>query len=378
MNRPGSWQSQFQLDNDLIYLNHAAVSPWPKSAHDAVVQFADENYRLGSKHYLKWIETEATLRTQLAALINAPSSSDIALLKNTSEALSIVAHGLNWNSGDNIITSNEEFPSNRIVWQSLSPSGVELRQADLSSGDCPEEALFAMVDNQTRMISISSVQYASGLKMDLQRIGEFCKQHKILFCVDAIQSIGAVQFDVQSCHIDFAMADGHKWMLGPEGLALFYVRPELRETLQLHQYGWHMTEDYLDFDNKQWSTAQTARRFECGSPNMLAIHALQASTKLLLDIGMLEVERMVTMNSRHLLDLIAQHEELKLVTNDKSERLAGIVTFRHRNKDSEELYKTLMANNIMCAYRGGGIRFSPHFYTDKKDLASAITAVLKL
>ena len=372
------WHSEFQLDDELTYLNHAAVSPWPKSAHDAVVKFSTENFRFGSKGYLKWIETETSLRTQLATLINAPSSSDIALLKNTSEALSVVAHGLSWNTGDNIVSSNEEFPSNRIVWQSLSPLGVELRQADLSSNESPEDALFAMVDKQTRMISISSVQYASGLKMDLKRIGEFCMQHKILFCVDAIQSIGAVQFDVQSCHIDFAMADGHKWMLGPEGLALFYVRPELREELQLHQYGWHMTEDYLNFDNKRWTTAQSARRFECGSPNMLAIHALQASTKLLLDIGMPEVEQMVTMNSRYLLDLIAQHEELELITNAQADRLAGIVTFKHRNKNSEALYKSLMANNIMCAYRGGGIRFSPHFYTDVKDLASAISAVLKL
>lgn len=372
------WQSQFQLDADVVYLNHAAVSPWPKAAHDAVLQFTDENYRLGSKHYMQWLETEQSLRKQLALLINAPSSSDIALLKNTSEALSVVAHGLSWNSGDNIVSSKEEFPSNRIVWQSLTPLGVELRQADLSSGDSPEDALFALVDEHTRMIAISSVQYASGLKMDLHRIGEFCKRHNILFCVDAIQSIGALQFDVQACHIDFAMADGHKWMLGPEGLALFYVRAELRETLQLHQYGWHMTEDYLNFDSKDWTVADSARRFECGSPNMLAIHALQASTGLLLKIGMEEIERLVTDNSQHLLMLISQHEDLHTITNTQEERLAGIVTFKHRKKDSEGLYKTLMQEGIMCAYRGGGIRFSPHFYTSRENLSTAVNAVLTL
>lgn len=372
------WQSQFQLNDDIVYLNHAAVSPWPKVAHDAVLRFTEENYRLGSKHYLQWLETEQTLRQQLAQLINASSSADIALLKNTSEALSVVAHGLSWKSGDNIISSNEEFPSNRIVWQSLSPQGVELRQADLSTGESPEDALFALVDKHTRMIAISSVQYASGLRMDLQRIGEFCKQNKILFCVDAIQSIGALQFDVQTCHIDFAMADGHKWMLGPEGLALFYVRQELRDTLQLHQYGWHMTEDYLNFDSKEWTVAESARRYECGSPNMLAIHALQASTRLLLDIGMQEVEERIIANSQYLLELISKHEELQTITNTRIERLAGIVTFKHKNKDSETLYKRLMQEGIMCAYRGGGIRFSPHFYTSKETLHAAINAVLKL
>ncbi|MDH5185129.1 MAG: aminotransferase class V-fold PLP-dependent enzyme, partial [Gammaproteobacteria bacterium] len=195
---------------------------------------------------------------------------------------------------------------------------------------------------------------------------------------DAIQSIGALQFDVQACHIDFAMADGHKWMLGPEGLALFYVRAELRETLQLHQFGWHMTEDYLNFDSKDWTVADSGRRFECGSPNMLAIHALQASTALLLNIGIQEIERRVMDNSQHLLTLISQHEELHTITNTHAERLAGIVTFKHREKDSDGLYKRLMQAGIMCAYRGGGIRFSPHFYTSRKNLSTAVNAALTL
>ncbi|MBD3609604.1 MAG: aminotransferase class V-fold PLP-dependent enzyme, partial [Gammaproteobacteria bacterium] len=278
MNTP--WLNEFPLEDDILYLNHAAVSPWPKRAHDAVVQFSHDNMTVGSRHYLQWMQTEQTLKQQLARLINAPSADDIALLKNTSEALSVVAYGIDWRHGDNIVSSDEEFPSNRIIWQSLEAQGVSLRQANLADESSPEDALFAQVDKNTRMIAISSVQYASGLKMDLKRIGEYCQQRNILFCVDAIQSIGAVEFDVQACHIDFAMADGHKWMLGPEGLALFYVRPALRDTLQLKQFGWHMTEDYLNFDAREWQAASNARRFECGSPNMLAAHALQASTSL--------------------------------------------------------------------------------------------------
>jgi len=377
MNMTNNWQDEFQLDKGLLYLNHAAVSPWPRCAQKAVKDFTDENSIYGSRNYLQWLETEQALREQLARLINAPSSSDIALLKNTSEALSVVAHGLDWQSGDNIVSSNEEFPSNRIVWQSLASQGVELRQADLSTNESPEDALFALVDEQTRMIAISSVEYASGLKLDLQRIGEFCQQHEILFCVDAIQSIGALRFDVQTCHIDFAMADGHKWMLGPEGLALFYVRAEQRDALQLHQYGWHMTEDYMNFDNRQWTVAESARRFECGSPNMLAIHALQASTALLLDIGMEEIERRVIDNSSYLIDLISENKDLGCITNTHPERLAGIVTFKHRAKDSQGLYTELMQAGIMCAYRGGGIRFSPHFYTNRETLSKAIDAVIK-
>lgn len=212
---------EFPLSKDLIYLNHAAVAPWPKRTSEAVKTFAEQNTRYGSHYYLDWLKKESTLRDQLKILLNAPSTEDIALVKNTSEAISFVAYGLSWNAGDNIVSSNEEFPSNRIPWESLNDQGVELRQADLSSSNSPEQALFSLVDANTRLITISSIQFASGLRLDLEKIGVFCKENNILFCIDAIQSLGAVEFDVQAYHADFVMADGHKWMFGPEGLVCF-------------------------------------------------------------------------------------------------------------------------------------------------------------
>jgi cysteine desulfurase / selenocysteine lyase len=178
---------EFPLTDELIYLNHAAVAPWPKRTSEAVIKFAEQNTRYGSHFYRDWLNKEAELRTQLQALLNAPSSDDIALVKNTSEALSFVAFGLEWQSGDNIVSSNEEFPSNRLPWESVASQSVELRQADLHSADSPEDALFALVDNNTRLLTISSIQFASGLRMDLEKIGAFCKQRDILFCIDAIQ-----------------------------------------------------------------------------------------------------------------------------------------------------------------------------------------------
>ncbi|MGR8942282.1 MAG: aminotransferase class V-fold PLP-dependent enzyme, partial [Gammaproteobacteria bacterium] len=212
---------EFPLAEDLIYFNHAAVAPWPARTRRAVAEFAEQNCRYGAAFYPDWLKKEGLLREQLQALINAPSADDIALVKNTSEALSFVAYGLEWRAGDNIVSSNEEFPSNRLPWESLAAQGVELRQADLYSAASPEEALFAAVDRNTRLLTISSIQFATGLRLDIERIGAFCKQRGILFCVDAIQSIGAVRFDVQACQADFVMADGHKWMFGPEGLGVF-------------------------------------------------------------------------------------------------------------------------------------------------------------
>jgi len=370
-------QKEFVLRKDLIYLNHAGVSPWPARTARAVEQFAEENMLQGSLRYPEWVKVETDLRDQARQLLNAPSKNDIALLKNTSEALSAVAYGLDWDPGDNIVSSDQEFPSNRIVWKSLSAEGVEFREADLNSAGSPEEALFSLVDDRTKLLTISSVQFSTGLKMDLNRIGAFCRQRKILFCVDAIQSLGAVQFDVQKIQADFVMADGHKWMLGPEGLAVFYSHPDARNRLRLTQFGWHMVEAMGDFDRRDWTVTKTARRFECGSPNMLGVHALHASLSLLLEHGINHIEDDVLKRSEYLFDRIKSMPELDLITPNRQDRYAGIVTFRNNESDNSTLYQYLMQNHVMCAPRCGGIRFSPHFYTPYEHLDQAIDLVVK-
>jgi len=364
-------QQEFPLLESIHYLNHAAVSPWPMRTADAVTDFSRENATQGSQHYLRWINTETTLRKQLQQLINARSVNEIALLKNTSEALSVVAFGLPWQSGDNIVSIKGEFPSNRVVWQALKPKGVELRLADINSAN-PEQDLLKLVDKRTRLITVSSVQYASGFQLDLASIGAFCRENNIRFCVDAIQSIGALQFDAQAIQADFIMADGHKWMLGPEGVALFYCREELLEELALHQYGWHMTDTFTNYDDDNWQPIDTARRFECGSPNMLGIHALSASLSLLLEFGMKNVEACILENTRYLFEHINKAEQLTLLSNTSEGRYSGIVTFRHRTMDNDTLFSLLTENGVMCAQRGGGIRFSPHFYTPKEKILHAL------
>ena len=365
--------TEFPVQANLIYLNHAAVAPWPKRSADAVCNFAQENHQYGAKHYPRWLEVETQTRTLLARLINAPATDDIALLKNTSEGLSVIAYGLAWQAGDNIVISDEEFPSNRVVWQSLAQFGVEVREVNLSQAADPEQALIIATDKRTRLLSISSVQYASGLRMNLLKLGEHCHRQQILFCIDAIQSLGALDFDVQACHADFVVADGHKWMLGPEGVALFYVRAELRPQLKLHEFGWHMLEHPGDYQRKQWQIATTARRFECGSPNMLGIHGLHASLSLLLEIGMPQVEAEVIERSCYLIELIHEAPELHLLTRDTPDRISGIVTFAHNTIAADTLQQQLMQAGIICAARGEGVRFSPHFYTPLPQLAQAVT-----
>ena len=367
------YESEFPLDDSIIYLNHAAVSPWPQRTATAVKRFADENVAFGSRNYPEWVATESTLKQQLQQLLNAASSDEIALLKNTSEALSVVAYGLSWKSGENVVITDQEFPSNRVVWESLQKYDVSTRVANITGSDSPESVILDTLDDHTRLLSVSAVQFGSGLKLDLAVLGVACRERNILFCIDAIQSLGAVRFDVQACHADFVMADAHKWMLGPEGIAPFYCRQAVMEQLDLKQYGWHMLEDLYNFDNRQWQPAASARRFECGSPNMTGIHALHASMALILETGMSSIEERVLDNTRFMIDFLLQRpDRYQLITPVDKRHHAGIVTFRPLNETAESLFDMLNRENVSCALRGGGIRFSPHFYTPRKRLFTAL------
>lgn len=371
------WRKEFPQAPELVYLNHAAVAPWPARTRHVIQQFADENVTWGATHYGRWLAEEIRLRERFAQLLNVPSADDIALVKNTSEGLSMVAHGLPWQAGDSVVISDEEFPSNRIVWESLASRGVAVRAVSLRGID-PEADLIAALDGSARLLSISSVQFGSGRRLDLARLGAACRQRGVRFCVDAIQSVGALATDVQAMDADFLVADAHKWLLGPEGLAVFYCAKRSREALALHEFGWHMVERPGDFDTIRWSVAASARRFECGSPNMLGIFATSASVSLLWEIGMEEIEQRLLNNARFLLDALAAIPGVQLITPTQTGRFAGIVTFRITGVEPADAMARLREQNIICACRGGGIRFSPHFYTEPARLEQAVAAVAAL
>lgn len=364
--------TEFPLQPDISYLNHAAVSPWPSRTAQAIIDFARENQHSGASYYPQWMVVEQRLRERLARLIGADSATDIALLKNTSEALSVVAQGIRWQPGENIVGIHGDFPSNRVVWESLADQQVEFKPVDILHTNQPEQVLMAACNQNTRLLAVSSVHYATGLRLNLQTLGDFCQQRQILFCVDAIQSIGAIPLDVQRIEADFVAADGHKWMLGPEGLALFYCKPELREQLKLHQFGWHMLESPADFDQPTWQVSHTATRFECGSPNMLGIHGLEASISLLEEVGVDNILKLIINNTSYLIDLLSNYKAIEFITKiDSGARLSGILTFNVRDQDNQQIYRQLMQQKVICAHRGGGIRFSPHFYTTKATMDRA-------
>lgn len=364
--------AEFPQADGIVYLNHAGIAPWPARTARALQEFAAENARQGAARYRDWLAREQALREQLRALLNAPSASDIALLKNTSEALSLVAAGLDWNPGDRVVGADEEFPSNRMPWQALAARGVDWLGVSLRGPD-PEAALMAACTPATRVLAVSSVQYGSGITLDLPRLGRFCRERGILFCLDAIQSIGALRFDLYQVQADFVAADAHKWLLGPEGIALFYCRADLRPQLELRQFGWHMVDGAENFSAQEWRPAADASRFEPGSPNMIGIHALSASLGLITSIGMPAIEERLLNATTYLVARLGEMEGITLLTPLDPARRAGIVTFTAAGMDAGRLHTELRSRGVVCAARGGGVRFSPHFYTGTQRLDRALS-----
>ena len=370
------FDAYFDLAPEIHHLNHAAVAPWPRRTVDAVTAFAMENGRVGSLEYERWLAREQCLRERLQRIIGARGTDEIALLKNTSEGLSFIAQGIDWKAGQNVVITDQEFPSNRIVWEALRERGVTLRIARLDDDD-PEAAVCAAIDDQTRLVSVSAVQYATGLRLDLQRIGRYCETRSVLFCIDAIQSLGAEPFDVRRYRADFVVADGHKWMLGPEGLALFYCRRELIPTLRLIEHGWHMTAHPGDFERPEWQPAADARRFECGSPNFLGVHALEASLSLLEEFGLETVREAIHERVHRLAEYLDTLSGFRIRTPLDPNRHLGILAFEHERHPAIDLYQALRQGGVLCALRGGRIRLSPHFHTRDRDLEAVVRVLQK-
>jgi len=365
---------EFPVNQRHIYLNHAAISPWPERARRAMRAFVDGITDDGSLHFPDWQETDAQLRARFRDLLNAAGTESIALVPNTSVGLSLVAAGLDWRAGDNVVITDSEFPSNRMPWEALQERGVEVREAR-ADAQC-EDNILARVDERTRVVSVSSVQFGTGLALDLERLGRELAGTPTAFCVDAIQSLGAFPFDVRAIQADFVAADGHKWMLGPEGLGVFYCAPEWLDGLTLHQWGWHMADPFGDFDARQWQPAATARRFEPGTPNTPSNHALAASLALLQEVGIEQVAARIRGRVDHLIERFTTLPEAEFLSPTAPERRAGIVTVRFGDR-TDSVYQALRDANVQVLPRAGGIRFAPHFYNRYSGLDQVVAVAAK-
>ena len=366
-------RQEFPVVHHCTYLNHAAVGTLPARAYEAVRAYAADFSEYAASNYRDWESAIETTRSRSARLINADSR-QIAFVKNTTEGLCFAANGIDWRRGDNVVLNDLEFPSNVYPWLNLSREGVETRMVKSVDGRLTVDAISDRIDSRTRAVSISHVEYGNGFRNDIAAIGALCRQEGVCFVVDAIQSLGQTPVDVDAMNIDILTADGHKWLLSPEGIGIFYCAPHMTERLRLYEVGWNSVADAGNYDVYDPTPAPTARRFECGSHNTLGIHALGASLELLLEVGIDVVQERLRLLTDRLAEALRDAGYRVLSPRGESE-WSGIVTFDSPVHETEDLHRTLRSHQIIGARRGGGIRISPHFYNTEEEVLRVTDAL---
>lgn len=355
------------------FFNHAAVCPLPRPAADALRAFAgqaeSDTYLVGT-----WYRDIERLRILSARLLNCHRD-EIAFVKNTGEGLSIVASGIDWKPGDRIVTTAVEYPANVYPWmEQCRRHGCELvmiSEETIAGGQRQvplDKILREVAHPKTRLITLSHVEYASGQRHDLVEIGAACRRQGKLFCVDAIQSIGAVPVDVQSMHVDFLSADGHKWMLGPEGAGIFYCRRELIASIPPLTIGWMNVINAMDYGTYDFTLKPDAGRYECGTYNVPGLLALKAALEVLDDAGIDAIAQRLFDLGDHLIAGL-EAKGYQIVSPRTEGQWSGIVSFRSPVHPHEPIVTRLRKEHrTEISLREGRLRCSPHFYNTTEQL----------
>jgi len=360
------YRAEFPVTGELIYLNHAAVAPLCRAAADAMKALADDACRFGSLHYDKWMESYSGLRRATARLIHA-SADEIAIVKNTSEGVATVAIGLDWKTGDRVIAFREEFPANYYPWLRLERRGVAITWLSIYD---PLEKIAAAIPG-ARLLAISHVNYLSGYRVDLDSIGELCNRYGCFFFVDAIQGMGAFPIDVEAAHIDALAADGHKWMLGPEGNGVLYVRRRWLDAIEPVEFGWTNPANYADYSSRDMTLRSDAGRYECGTLNTVGCFGQRAAIEFLLEVGIENIAPAVLARADQL-ERGVRAKGYEVMVARTQENGSGILSFRHPSVDCRTLVSDLRRNKIMAAPRQGWVRASPHFYIGEEDIEQVL------
>jgi cysteine desulfurase / selenocysteine lyase len=361
------FRDEFPVRSHLIYLNHAAVSPLCRRASDAMRGLLDDVTAFGSLHYDDWMACYAGVRKAAARLIHA-APEEIAIVKNTSEGIATVALGLDWKPGDRIIAFTEEFPANYFPWARLEAKGVAITWLSIHD---PIEKIAAAIPG-ARLLAISFVNYLSGYRVDLEAIGKLCHAHHCFFFLDAIQGLGAWPLDVEKCHIDALAADGHKWLLGPEGNGILYVRREWQDRIEPVEFGWTNPASYGDYASRDMTLRPDAGRYECGTLNTVGCFGLRGALEFLLEVGVENICAAVDALAQQVEDgVVAKGYEV--LSPRTSATGSGIVSFRHPEIDSRQIVSNLKEHNILAAPRQGWVRTAPHFYVSPSDIATMLS-----
>jgi selenocysteine lyase/cysteine desulfurase len=347
------------------YFDHAAVAPLTERARRTLTEWAADLAENGEINDSARVRRVEEVRRLAGQLLNADPL-DIAFIKNTSEGVGIVAEGLPWQVGDNVVTAEEEYPANLYPWMNLADRGVQLRRVPSRGGRILLDDLRAALDERTRLVSLSFVEYASGFRNDLHAVGELCRERGVLFFVDAIQGLGVLPLDVRSMPIDFLAADGHKWLLGPEGAGLFWIRRELIERLHPVGIGWNSVIDSRNFSRVEFRLKPHAGRWESGSLNVGGILALGANLELLFALGIDAIAERILHLTDHLCER-AVKIGLEVYSSRRRGETSGIVSLAVPG-DVRAIVRRCRDAGIVINQRAGRLRVSPHAYNTTEEI----------
>jgi len=352
------------------YLDHAAVAPLPGPARDAIVAWSEQAAEEGDTAWPQWAQRLERVRQTAADLIGAQPR-EVALVPNTTAGINLVAEGFPWRDGDNIVTLANEFPSNLYPWMNLASRGVETRCVPIDGVEVDLNRIADACDQRTRIMSISWVGYATGWRVDVEEVVRLAHQRGVLLFLDAIQALGVFPIDVRRTGVDFLAADGHKWMLGPEGAGVFFVRSEHLEMLRPLNVGWNSVVHSHDYSRCELDIRPAASRYEGGSQNMVGFTALGASLQVLAQMGLTSessplADRIVTLNEYAVQRLEEIGAEIKSSRLDPHR--SGILSFDLPGRDLVSGRRRCLASGVVLSLRNRWLRISPHAYVNEDDI----------
>lgn len=374
---PTPYRQLYPITERCAYFNHAGVSPLNTRALAAMNEFNERSARLPpGEWYADVLATFLDLRKRCAALVNARSVDEIALMPNTAAGINTAALSLPLRPGDNVLLLDGDYPANVYPWMNLARRGVLTKLVPAVNGGLDLDVLKSRIDSHTRVIAMSTVVFATGFRNDLEAVGRLCKERGIFFVVDGIQSLGALPFDVQAANVDFLAAGSQKWLLGPQGAGFLYVRGELLDQLVPGPYvGASSVVDFANFLDYNFTLQPTAERFNIGTTNTINLIGLHASLALIQEAGIEAVaERVLMLAGVAIGDL--QERGFRVSADTAPARRSGIVIAEVG--DPKAASERLAQQGIVCIPRGKGIRIAPHFYNTEDEVLRVGEALSKL
>ena len=369
------FRKQMPVTTNWAYFDHAAVAPLPRPAAEAIQNWSQAAMSQGDVDWPNWERRIEKVRRLAAAMVNAEER-EIALVPNTTTGISYVAEGLDWNPGDNLVMPAGEFPSNVFPWMNLRSRGVEIRTVnhvagENSTGKVDLNRLADACDQRTRLITLSWVGFASGYRVDPAEAARMAHDHGALLFLDAIQGLGVFPLDVRASDIDFFAADGHKWMLGPEGAGLLYIKQQRLERLRPMCVGWNSVVRRHDFSEKEMELRPEAARYEGGSQNMAGFHGLGASLELLRKFGLASDQSQIANRVLEITGQLCQRlleMGATIVSCQENDSRSGIVSFRIPGQSPDQLRRHLLEQGVVLSVRNGALRVSAHAYNNQTDI----------